>query len=84
MQQRHGWNLELNQYLQKMQRRICGNYNGITLINSAYKLYSSLINKKISKISENLLQEEQNGFRRGHSCIDSVFIINQLIENSQK
>jgi hypothetical protein len=31
-----------------------------------------------------LLNEEQNGFRRGRSCMDSIFTIQQLLERHRE
>ena len=64
----------------KTERCICSKHRGISLIKRTYKLYSSLINKRVAKISENFLQEEHNGFRMERSCIARDFIIKQLIE----
>jgi hypothetical protein len=54
----------------------CEHYRGIRLLCAAYKLYTKIISKRISVISELLLKEEQNGFRRGRSCMDSIHIYN--------
>ena len=61
-------------------RSNCGNYKEKSLLNSANIPYISIINKIITKISDNLLQEEQNTFCTRRSCIDNIFIVNQLIE----
>jgi len=39
------------------------NYRGISLLNTGYKIYSKVIAKKLTSITEVLLLEEQNGFR---------------------
>jgi hypothetical protein len=44
------------------------------------QLYAKIIARRISVICEPLLSEDQNGFRRGRSCTDSLFIIQQLLE----
>jgi hypothetical protein len=40
------------------------NYRGISLLCAAYKLYAKIISRRVSVISEPLLNEERNGFRR--------------------
>ena len=61
-----------------------GNYEGITLLNlvGACKLYYSRIsNDRLLRHLElnNKLHEGQSGFRIGRSCIDSIFVLNELI-----
>ena len=68
----------------KGNRRECGNYRGINLLNSAYKIYAKLLTKRINIINEVLLIEEHCGFRRGHSCSDCVFILQQLIQKGRE
>jgi hypothetical protein len=41
------------------------NYRGIGLLNTGYKIYASIIKNKLTKFYENLIGEEQNGFRKG-------------------
>jgi hypothetical protein len=58
----------------------CLNYRGISLLNSGYKIFAKIITQRLKTISETILLEEQNGFRKGSSCIDNVFVIKQRIE----
>ena len=61
-------------------------YRGITLSNSMYKLYSSVINDRLSKWVENsdILVDEQNGFRKKRSTIDHLSSVTNLIETRKK
>jgi hypothetical protein len=59
----------------KGNRENCAHYSGICLLCAAYKLHAKIISRRISIISEPLLIEEQNSFRRGRSCMDSIFTI---------
>ena len=63
--------------------RIPLQYRGIALLSTIYKLYSSILNNRIMTFceSQNLLHEEQNGFRRNRSCSDHVFVVNNVIRN---
>ena len=58
------------------------NYRTISLISCIAKLYSSLINIRITKFCEdnNLLVEEQNGFRKNRSCMEHVFSLTSCID----
>ena len=59
------------------------NYRGISLLSCVSKVYSSFINKRLSGYLENnnILGDEQNGFRSNRSCEDHVFVLNSLIRN---
>ena len=48
-----------------------------------YKLYSSLINNRLNRyIDENdLIEDEQNGFRKDRSCLDHIFAVSSIIKN---
>jgi len=56
------------------------NYRDIGLINTAYKICSKSISKRLTEIAEVLLLEEQNGFRKGRSSMDCIFSASQIIE----
>ena len=61
------------------------NYRGISLLSCIYKLYSSVINNELSSYCacSKLIDEEQNGFRPGRSCLDHVFVLSSVIRNRQ-
>lgn len=58
------------------------NYRGITLLNSMPKIFSSIINNRLTTWcnEENLLKEEQCGFRKGYSTIDNIFNLTATIQ----
>lgn len=56
------------------------NYRGITLLNSAQKLFTKIITEKLEAYIE--INEEQQGFRRNRSATDAIFIIRQLTEKA--
>ena len=58
-------------------------YRGISLICCSAKIYSSLINNRITEHlnNANLICEEQNGFRKGRSCTDHIFSLNAIVEH---
>jgi hypothetical protein len=59
------------------------NYRGISLLSTIYKLYSYILNCRLSKyLEENgLLSDTQNGFRRLRACIDHLFVICTIVRN---
>ena len=58
-------------------------YRGITLMCASYKMYCDILNTRLSKWLEdnNLLADEQNGFRALRSCIDHVYALYSIINN---
>ncbi|NSM56166.1 RNA-directed DNA polymerase [Wolbachia endosymbiont of Atemnus politus] len=62
----------------------CNNYRGISLLNTGYKIYAKILNNKLRSITESKLGEEQNGFRKGRSCIDPAFTLKILIEKHRE
>ena len=60
------------------------NYRGISLLNTGCKIYSKIIPKRLKVIAEALLLlQEQNGLRKGRSCVDCMFSASQMIENTE-
>lgn len=64
------------------------NYRGImtlgievlyTLMNTAYKIYASILNEKLIEEVDNKLQETQFGFRAGRGAIDAVYVLNYIV-----
>ena len=67
-------------------RKDLRNYRPIALINTVSKIFCSLLNDSLIKsIEENeVLGEEQQGFRRERRGEDNLFILNEIIENHKK
>jgi sorting nexin-29 len=61
-------------------RTICSNHRPINLLNVAYKIFTILINNRLSCIVESKLEDCQMGFRPTRSTIDNIFIVRQIIE----
>ena len=59
-----------------------GNYRGITLLNVVGKLFNKVLNYRLLEWLEehNKLSESQAGFRSGRSCVDNIFILNEVIQ----
>ncbi len=58
------------------------NFRAITLISCLGKLFTSVINARLNKFSDELsiISENQAGFRRGYSTTDNVFVLHALID----
>ena len=63
-------------------RRIPLNYRGITILCVVSKVYTSILNERLSNWCErnNIIVEEQGGFRRGRSYIDQIFVLAGLLD----
>ena len=62
------------------------NYRGISLMSTIAKLFSSILNDMIcSYLDENdLLCEEQNGYRKLRSCLDHLYTLITVIRNRKE
>ena len=64
----------------KVERTICSNYRPITLLNIAYKIFTIILNNRLSEIVESKLSNAQSGFRPNRSTLDNIFIVRQTFE----
>jgi len=64
----------------KGDKTICENYRGISLLNSAYKIFSNILLNRLEPYVEENLGEYQCGFRKGRSTIEQLSVIGQIIE----
>jgi len=64
-------------------KRIPTNYRGISLISCVAKIYSSIINSRVSDMldQKEIIVDEQNGFRNDRSCQDHIFTLDSVIRN---
>ena len=58
------------------------NYRPITLLSCLGKLFTSIINTRLIKFTDerNIITDSQTGFRKGFSTSDNLFVINCLID----
>ena len=63
--------------------RIPTQYRAINLLSTVYKLFTTIINNRISQYLESncLLADEQNGFRPNRNCDDHIFVLLNLLKN---
>lgn len=59
------------------------NYRGVTLLSCISKTYTFILKKRITNYLEtnNILVEEQSGFRKNRSCSDNLFALSSIIRN---
>ena len=57
------------------------NYRGISLLSCVAKVFTSIINNRITAYCNclGLIADEQNGFRKGRSCQDHLFTLTNII-----
>ena len=57
------------------------NYRGITLLSVLGKIFTRVLNNRLDSWAEKyeIYIEAQNGFRGGRGTTDSIFILNQVI-----
>lgn len=58
-------------------------YRGISLLSCIGKIYTGILNSRITKYLEDLdiFVDEQNGFRANRSCEDHVFVLTSIIQS---
>lgn len=61
---------------------LADNYRGISLLNISSKLYSFILNQRLSNWIEanGVIEDVQAGFRKGYSTIDHIFTLSALVQ----
>lgn len=69
-------------YKNKGNKRDPSNYRPITLLSCLGKLFTCILNNRLSKYMEDnkLMSEIQSGFRKQYSTVDNIFILYALLE----
>ncbi|XP_036144952.1 UPF0329 protein ECU05_1680/ECU11_0050-like [Monomorium pharaonis] len=57
------------------------NYRGVTLMDTAYKVYANILNEKLQREVDGKLEENQFGFRKGRGTTDATYVLNYLQGN---
>jgi hypothetical protein len=64
----------------KGSKLIYNNYRGISLLYVTYKIFTTILTLYIEPFAKNILREYQCGFHKGHSIMDHIFKIQQVLE----
>ena len=60
------------------------NYRPIALTNAVYKIFTSIIQKRMARAMDHVLQKTQYGFRKERSTADAIYLIRRIIEQGEK
>ncbi|PVD21538.1 hypothetical protein C0Q70_17336 [Pomacea canaliculata] len=62
----------------------CNNWRGITLLSLTSKVFSKIILSRLTATLEKDLRPQQAGFHPGRSCSEHIFILRQILEQSNE
>ena len=58
----------------------CNNRRGITLLSVPTKIFCKVIIQRITQAVDDILRNEQVGFRKGRGCTDQIFTLRNILE----
>ena len=58
----------------------CGNYRGISVLPATYKILSNILLSRLTAYAEEIIGDQQCGFRRNRSATDHICCIRQILE----
>ncbi len=67
-------------YKMKGRREDCGSYRGISLLSIPGKVYGKVIIKRVQRLTEEKISEEQGGFRKRRGCVDQIFSFGMVVK----
>lgn len=75
------WQVSIIHPIHKKGDRLkCENYRGISLLSTAYKIFTNILKERLEPFAEEALGEYQAGFRKGRSTIDQLHVVRQIAE----
>jgi len=80
------WKMNIIVPLYKGDKEAVGNYRGISLQCSAYKVYAEILRNRMEIEAErkDLIPESQTGFRRGRSTLDNIYVLNHVMQREKR
>ena len=79
------WNLSVICPVHKKgDKQECSNYRGISLLNTAYKILSSILCERLKPHMASHIRSYQCGFRPGKSTTDQMFTLRRILERTQE
>jgi hypothetical protein len=61
-------------------RLVYENYRGITLLNTAYKVFSNILFERLQPYVEKITRSDQWGFRSGKATSDQIHMVREIME----
>jgi sorting nexin-29 len=58
----------------------CSNYRGISLLSISYKILSNILLARLTPYADEIIGDNQCGFRRNRSTTDQIYYIRQILE----
>jgi hypothetical protein len=59
----------------------CSNYRGISLLSTSYKIVSNILLSRLNPYIDEIIGDNQCGFRLNRSTTDQIFCIRDILEN---
>ena len=72
--------VSLGTIFKKGDRRVCGNYRGISLLFIPGKMFARILLNRLAQRAEKFLPEAHCGFRAGRGTSDIIFSLKQIQE----
>ena len=65
----------------KGDKKEVGNYRGITLMDTGYKIYAEIVRKRLEKelTEKKVLDDTQMGYREGKGTAEAIYVLKELV-----
>ena len=62
----------------------CKDYRGISLLSVVGKIYAGILIDRVRRVTRDLIDYEEGGFRVGRECVDQIFAVKQIGEKARE